>query len=89
MRWGEDLVSCGPSCGEVLAACPVLEARLEPSSSPSRPTTGTDGRAPEAAAPHGDHESQPGRLLLPNATPPWVRDALRVMGHRLVFDDRT
>ncbi|HUE76395.1 MAG TPA: gamma-glutamyltransferase, partial [Longimicrobiales bacterium] len=37
----------------------------------------------------GDHESRPGRLLLQDATPPWVRDQLRGMGYSLVFDDRT
>jgi gamma-glutamyltranspeptidase/glutathione hydrolase len=37
----------------------------------------------------GEHESEPGRLLLQDATPPWVRNELREMGYRLVFDDRT
>jgi gamma-glutamyltranspeptidase/glutathione hydrolase len=37
----------------------------------------------------GDHESQPGRLLIQDQTPPWVRDELREMGYQLVFDDRT
>jgi gamma-glutamyltranspeptidase/glutathione hydrolase len=37
----------------------------------------------------GDHESQPGRLTLNSATPPWVRDELRQMGYRLEFQDRT
>ena len=37
----------------------------------------------------GGHESQPGRLLLHEQTPPWVRDELRRMGYTLVFDDRT
>jgi len=37
----------------------------------------------------GEHESQPGRLLLHAQTPPWVRDELRRMGYTLVFDDRT
>ena len=37
----------------------------------------------------GDHASQPGRLTLNSATPPWVRDELRQMGYRLDFQDRT
>jgi gamma-glutamyltranspeptidase/glutathione hydrolase len=37
----------------------------------------------------GEHESQPGRLLLHDQTPSWVRDELRRMGYTLVFDDRT
>ncbi len=37
----------------------------------------------------GDHETSPGRILLQDATPPWVRAALRDMGYRLTFDDRT
>jgi gamma-glutamyltranspeptidase/glutathione hydrolase len=37
----------------------------------------------------GAHESQPGRLLLQEQTPPWVRADLRRMGYTLVFEDRT
>ncbi|GMR13144.1 MAG: gamma-glutamyltransferase [Gemmatimonadota bacterium] len=37
----------------------------------------------------GDHESSPGRMLLQDATPPWVRQALRDMGYRLRFSERT
>jgi gamma-glutamyltranspeptidase/glutathione hydrolase len=37
----------------------------------------------------GEHESQPGRLLLREDTPPWVRAELRRMGYTLVFEDRT
>ncbi|MGH7539445.1 MAG: gamma-glutamyltransferase, partial [Gemmatimonadota bacterium] len=37
----------------------------------------------------GDHPSDPGRLLLQDETPPWVRAALRDMGYDLRFDDRT
>ncbi|MFQ5679925.1 MAG: gamma-glutamyltransferase family protein [Gemmatimonadota bacterium] len=37
----------------------------------------------------GDHESRPGRLLLNEATPPWVRRRLSRMGYELVFADRT
>ena len=37
----------------------------------------------------GQHELQPGRLLLQRDTPPWVRDELRGMGYTLVFDERT
>jgi gamma-glutamyltranspeptidase/glutathione hydrolase len=35
------------------------------------------------------HETQPGRLLLQEDTPPWVRDELRRMGYTLVFEART
>jgi gamma-glutamyltranspeptidase/glutathione hydrolase len=37
----------------------------------------------------GQHESQPGRLLLQEQTPPWVRSELRRMGYTLTFEDRT
>ncbi len=37
----------------------------------------------------GDHESRPGRLLLNDETPPFVRKTLRDMGYDLTFDDRT
>ena len=37
----------------------------------------------------GQHETQPGRLLLQEDTPPWVRAELRGMGYTLVFDQRT
>jgi gamma-glutamyltranspeptidase/glutathione hydrolase len=37
----------------------------------------------------GDHEISPGRLLLQDATPPWVRSALRDMGYDLTFSERT
>lgn len=37
----------------------------------------------------GDHDSAPGRLVLQEATPPWVRAELREMGYRLGFRDRT
>ena len=37
----------------------------------------------------GDHESQPGRLLVQSATPPWVIAELRGMGYRVETDDRT
>ncbi|HEX2090747.1 MAG TPA: gamma-glutamyltransferase, partial [Longimicrobiaceae bacterium] len=37
----------------------------------------------------GEHESQPGRLLLQEQTPPWVRNELRRMGYTLVFEERT
>lgn len=37
----------------------------------------------------GDHESVPGRLLLNDATPPWVRQQLRDMGYDLLTRDRT
>lgn len=37
----------------------------------------------------GAHESRPGRLLLNDAVPPWVRDELRRMGYTLEFATRT
>ncbi|GIV60357.1 MAG: gamma-glutamyltranspeptidase [Rhodothermaceae bacterium] len=37
----------------------------------------------------GEHESRPGRLLIQEATPPWVRKALREMGYELRTDERT
>jgi gamma-glutamyltranspeptidase / glutathione hydrolase len=37
----------------------------------------------------GEHESQPGRLLLQAATPPWVRNELRDRGYTLVIAERT
>jgi gamma-glutamyltranspeptidase/glutathione hydrolase len=37
----------------------------------------------------GEHESDPGRLLVNQATPPWVRDRLEAMGYDLVARDRT
>ncbi|MGD8362574.1 MAG: gamma-glutamyltransferase [Gemmatimonadota bacterium] len=35
------------------------------------------------------HESEPGRMLLNESVPPWVRDELRAMGYTLTFSDRT
>jgi gamma-glutamyltranspeptidase / glutathione hydrolase len=37
----------------------------------------------------GDRLSVPGRILLHDATPPWVRGELQKMGYTLTFDDRT
>ncbi len=37
----------------------------------------------------GKHEIQPGRILLNDQTPPWVRGELRRMGYTEVFEDRT
>jgi len=37
----------------------------------------------------GDHESQPGRLTLNTATPPWVREELVRMGYKLEFEERS
>lgn len=37
----------------------------------------------------GGHESQPGRMLLADATPPWVRDELERMGYTLQFTERS
>jgi gamma-glutamyltranspeptidase/glutathione hydrolase len=36
-----------------------------------------------------DHRIEPGRLVLQESVPPWVRAELRQMGYRLEFDDRT
>ena len=35
------------------------------------------------------HESRPGRIMLNDATPPYVRKELRAMGYDAVFRDRT
>jgi len=35
------------------------------------------------------HESRPGRIMLNDATPAWVRKELRAMGYEAVFRDRT
>jgi gamma-glutamyltranspeptidase / glutathione hydrolase len=37
----------------------------------------------------GQHEIGPGRLLVQNATPPWVQSELRKMGYTLTFAERT
>ncbi len=37
----------------------------------------------------GDHESEPGRLVVHAATPPWVRDQLTEMGYDVEVHDRT
>jgi gamma-glutamyltranspeptidase/glutathione hydrolase len=37
----------------------------------------------------GNHEIQPGRILLNDATPPWVRSDLRRMGYTEIFEERT
>jgi len=37
----------------------------------------------------GNHEIQPGRILLNSETPPWVRGELRRMGYTAVFEERT
>ncbi len=37
----------------------------------------------------GNHESRPGRMLLANAVPEWVRAELRRMGYTLEFEERT
>jgi gamma-glutamyltranspeptidase / glutathione hydrolase len=37
----------------------------------------------------GDRQSVPGRILLQEATPPWVRGELRKMGYDLTFEERT
>jgi gamma-glutamyltranspeptidase/glutathione hydrolase len=37
----------------------------------------------------GDHESRPGRILLAESMPPWVRSELRRMGYELIFEERT
>ncbi|HUP58879.1 MAG TPA: gamma-glutamyltransferase [Thermoanaerobaculia bacterium] len=37
----------------------------------------------------GDRQSVPGRVLLNEHTPPWVRSELRRMGYEMVFEERT
>ena len=37
----------------------------------------------------GNHEIQPGRILLNSETPPWIRGELRRMGYTEVFEERT
>ena len=37
----------------------------------------------------GDHDSRPGRILLAESVPPWVRTELRRMGYELTFEERT
>jgi gamma-glutamyltranspeptidase/glutathione hydrolase len=37
----------------------------------------------------GDHSAKPGRLLLHEAVPPWVRSELKRMGYELTFEPRT
>ncbi|MBV8516970.1 MAG: gamma-glutamyltransferase [Acidobacteria bacterium] len=37
----------------------------------------------------GDRQSVPGRILLNDQTPPWVRGELQKMGYTLTFEDRT
>ncbi len=37
----------------------------------------------------GQHETRPGRMLLQDATPPWIRSALGSMGYELTFAERT
>ena len=37
----------------------------------------------------GEHEVQPGRMLVHEAIPPWVRNELRQMGYTLVEEERT
>jgi gamma-glutamyltranspeptidase/glutathione hydrolase len=37
----------------------------------------------------GEHESRPGRILLAESMPPWVRTELRRMGYELTFEERT
>jgi len=37
----------------------------------------------------GTHETIPGKILLNDATPPWVRSELAKMGYTMVFEERT
>ncbi|HVG33756.1 MAG TPA: gamma-glutamyltransferase [Pyrinomonadaceae bacterium] len=37
----------------------------------------------------GEHETRPGRVLLAESMPPWVRSELRRMGYELTFEERT
>ena len=61
----------------------------------------TDGMTPQEAAEAanfntfqvrkwlGDRQSVPGRILLNEQTPPWVRSELRRMGYEMTFEERT
>jgi gamma-glutamyltranspeptidase/glutathione hydrolase len=37
----------------------------------------------------GAHETKPGRILLAESMPPWVRSELRRMGYEMTFEERT
>ena len=37
----------------------------------------------------GEHATSPGRLLVQNATPPWVQTELQSMGYDLMLSERT
>jgi gamma-glutamyltranspeptidase/glutathione hydrolase len=37
----------------------------------------------------GEHESQPGRLMIHASTPPWVRAELQKMGYKLEVEARS
>ncbi|HSK77722.1 MAG TPA: gamma-glutamyltransferase [Thermoanaerobaculia bacterium] len=37
----------------------------------------------------GDHESQPGRMIVHASTPPWVQAELRKMGYKVEVEERT
>jgi gamma-glutamyltranspeptidase/glutathione hydrolase len=37
----------------------------------------------------GEHETRPGRILLADSMPPWIRSELRRMGYELTFEERT
>jgi gamma-glutamyltranspeptidase/glutathione hydrolase len=37
----------------------------------------------------GDHEKQPGSLILNNQMPPWSRKELAQMGYRISYRERT
>jgi len=37
----------------------------------------------------GAHETKPGRILLAESVPPWVRSELRRMGYELTYEERT
>ncbi len=37
----------------------------------------------------GEHEKRPGRILLHDSVPPWVRSELQEMGYRMQFSSRT
>jgi gamma-glutamyltranspeptidase / glutathione hydrolase len=37
----------------------------------------------------GEHETRPGRILLADSIPPWIRGELRRMGYQMTFAERT
>jgi hypothetical protein len=74
---------------------PLLTVPDAPARIPLRPslmqqaTEAANINSYQMRASFGDHEAQPGRMLVNEQTPPWVRDALRGKGYTLTFAERT